>query len=150
MHDRGQTIVVGCLVKNDEGQILMVRHHERGWEFPQGRMEEGESLTDAAHREVFEETGTRIEVGPLAAVWSKLTSPSAVIFTFIARYLEGDLRTSEETPEVGWFTVDDAPALITHPITRDRFRVILDFSGTIPYLTYTTHPYQITGTASLT
>lgn len=50
-------IVVGCLVRNDSGQVLLIRHHKRGWEIPQGRVEEGEDLLAAARREVLEETG---------------------------------------------------------------------------------------------
>ena len=39
--------VVGCLLKNDKGKILLVKHHKRGWEIPQGRIEPGESIVRA-------------------------------------------------------------------------------------------------------
>ena len=70
-------IVASCLVRNNDGRILLIRHHRRGWEIPQGRVEEGENLLAAACREVLEETGVTVEAGPLAAVWSKLTPPAA-------------------------------------------------------------------------
>ena len=38
---------------------MLVRHPERGWEFPGGRVEEGERPEDAMHRELLEETGRR-------------------------------------------------------------------------------------------
>jgi ubiquinone/menaquinone biosynthesis C-methylase UbiE len=38
-------------------KFLMVRHSQRAWEFPGGRLEHGESPQEAAKREFFEETG---------------------------------------------------------------------------------------------
>jgi 8-oxo-dGTP diphosphatase len=142
-NDPRHTVVVSCLVRNANGEVLLVRHHKRGWEIPQGRVEEGESLLDALHREVREETGVEIEPGPLAAVWSKLSTPPAVIFTFVAGYTSGELLASDECPEVGWFAGDEALALVTHPVNRDRLRVLLDFAGAIIYRSYLAKPYQV-------
>lgn len=136
-------IVVGCLVRNADDRVLLIRHHRRGWEVPQGRVEEGESLTEALHREVREETGVRVELGPLAAVWSKLSLPPALVFAFLARYTSGKLTTSDEAPELGWFTGDEALALVSHPVNRDRLKTLLDFSGEIIYRAYTPKPYEV-------
>ncbi len=133
-------IVVSCLVRDAIEQVLLVRHHRRGWEMPQGKVEEGESLIEALRREVREETGVTIETGPLAAVWSKLSPPSALILGFLARYQSGELTTSDECPEVGWFTADRALELVTHPVNRDRLGTLLDFSGSILYRSYSSQP----------
>lgn len=135
-------IVVGCLVRDTAGQILLIRHHKRGWELPQGRVEEGEGVIAALHREVREETGVTIEPGPLACVWSKLSHPTALILTFIARHTGGALQPSPESPEVGWFPPAEALALVTHPVSRDRLLALLDFAGAVTFRTYTTLPYQ--------
>ena len=66
-------LVVSCLVQNSAGSVLLVKHKIRGWELPQGRVEEGEALIDALHREVLEETGVTITRPKLATIWSKLT-----------------------------------------------------------------------------
>lgn len=42
------------------GRILLVKHPQRGWEFPGGRIENNESPLDALHREVMEECGIKI------------------------------------------------------------------------------------------
>ncbi len=138
-------IVVSCLIRDAADQVLLVRHHRRGWEMPQGKVEEGESLTEALHREVLEETGVTVEAGPLAAVWSKLSPPSALILGFLARYRSGELTTSDECPEVGWFETSRALELVTHPVNHDRLRPLLDFSGKILYRAYTPDPYQVHG-----
>ena len=136
-------IVVSCLIRDAADRLILVRHHRRGWEVPQGKVEEGESLMEALHREVLEETGVTVETGPLAAVWSKLSPPSALILGFLARYQSGELTTSEECPEVGWFTADRAVELVTHPVSLDRLRTLLGFAGAILYRTYAPPPCRV-------
>jgi 8-oxo-dGTP diphosphatase len=136
-------VVTGCLVRNAEGEVLLIRHYKRGWEIPQGRVEEGESLMEALHREVREETGVEVAAGPLVAVWSKLSPPAAVIFTFLADYAGGELRCSEESPEVGWFSADEALSMVSLPVNLDRLRTLLDFSGRVVYRSYRSNPYRV-------
>ena len=143
MGNPSHMVVVCCLTRNDNGEILLIRHYKRGWELPQGRVEEGENLMEAIHREVREETGVEVEPGPLACVWSKLSPPSAVIFGFLADYIEGELRISEESPEIGWFDDDEALAVISHPVNKDRLLGMLDFTGTVIYRAYYSNPYRI-------
>ena len=137
------TLVVGCLVRNASDEILLIRHQKRGWELPQGRVEEGESLVDALHREVREEAGVEIEMGPLAAVWSKVTLPPAVIFTFLGRYRSGALSPTGDSAEAAWLTPTEALELVTNKVMRDRLQVLLSFDGTINYRSYTVKPYQV-------
>ncbi|WP_210364822.1 RNA deprotection pyrophosphohydrolase [Bacillus sp. REN3] len=51
---KARHILVICRYKND---WLLTKHKERGLEFPGGKVEEGETLEQAARREVLEETG---------------------------------------------------------------------------------------------
>src|SRR5689334_21585423 len=107
------TTVVGCLVRNDADQVLLIKHVKRGWEIPQGRVEEGETLLDALRREVREEEGVEIEPGPLAVVWSMLSPPSAVIFTFLGSYAGRELASSDDSVAVRWFSEEEALEQVT-------------------------------------
>ena len=53
---------VAALVENSEGQVLLVHVYRYTtdtieWEIPAGSVEEGESILEAARREVWEESG---------------------------------------------------------------------------------------------
>jgi len=137
------TLVVGCLVRNANDEILLIRHQKRGWEIPQGRVEEGENLIEALHREVREEAGIEIEMGPLAAVWSKVTAPPAVICTFLGCYLSGDLAPTGDSTEARWITPDKAVEEVSNKVMKDRLEVLLNFHGTVNYRSYTLKPYQV-------
>ncbi|NUU76250.1 NUDIX domain-containing protein [Paenibacillus xylanilyticus] len=53
-------IVVKAAVRaeNEQGELLLIQHAEQGhWRIPVGRMRPGEAIEDAAHRELWEETG---------------------------------------------------------------------------------------------
>ncbi len=55
----------GCLVRDDAGRLLFVRHgdgDDREWALPGGHVEDGEDVRSAAVREVREETGVAVEV----------------------------------------------------------------------------------------
>ena len=43
-------------------KFIMVRHKERAWEMPGGRLQKGEDYEQAAVREFFEETGMTVDV----------------------------------------------------------------------------------------
>ena len=55
---RGMTLGVRVLIKNSDGEILIVKHtYVPGWHLPGGGVDCGENVATAARREVYEETG---------------------------------------------------------------------------------------------
>ena len=117
-------VSVAALVANDEGKILLVNSPWRGWEYPGGLIEPGESFEAALKREVREESGVEIEITGFVGICKNLER-NIVNMDFTARYTGGTLTTSEESTEVGWFTPEEAMARITFPLTKKRLANML-------------------------
>ena len=95
-----------AVVVNDDGRYLLVRNPRKGWEFPGGLVEHGESVAEATIREVWEESGIEIEIIGFSGVYSSTDTrpgyngvkliPPSVNVVFKGRYLSGEPRTSED------------------------------------------------------
>lgn len=95
-----------CMVSDGRGNILVEDRLDASWPgicFPGGHVEPGESFTEAAIRETFEETGLTIEDPQLCGVKQFQTEDNAryVVFFFKATRYHGQLRSSNEG-EVFW------------------------------------------------
>ena len=112
-------VSVAALVTNEDGKILLVKSPWRGWEYPGGLIEPGESFEAALKREVREESGVEIEISGFVGI-CKNVERDVVNIDFTARYIGGDLTTSDESTEVGWFTFEQALEMITFPLTKKR------------------------------
>ena len=117
-------VSVAALVTNAEGKILLVNSPWRGWEYPGGLIEPGETFEEALHREVREESGVEIEITGFVGI-CKNVGMDIVNIDFTARYTGGELTTSEESTEVGWFTAEEAFEIITFPLTKKRLAQML-------------------------
>ena len=117
-------VSVAALVTNDKGEILLVNSPWRGWEYPGGLIEPGETFQEALHREVREESGVEIEITGFVGICKNIER-NIVNIDFTARYLRGTLQTSEESTEVIWATPEKAMELITYPLTRKRLQNML-------------------------
>lgn len=117
-------VSVAALVTNDRGEILLVKSPLRGWEYPGGLVEPGETFIDALKREVREEAGVEIEVTGFVGI-CKNVEKNIVNIDFTARYICGELTASEESTEVVWAAADKAMDMITFPLTKKRLRNML-------------------------
>src|SRR5690349_10574045 len=104
---------VNVIVENDNGQILLIRRSDNGnWALPGGGVDLGESVADAAVREVEEETGITCRISGLVGVYS---DPRHVIhytsndevrqeFSVVLRASPtgGQPRRSDESTNVEW------------------------------------------------
>ena len=117
-------VSVAALVTNNKGEILLVNSPWRGWEYPGGLIEPGETFHDALKREVREEAGVEIEITGFVGI-CKNVEKDIVNIDFTARYIGGTLTTSEESTEVIWATPEKAMELITFPLTKKRLSNML-------------------------
>ncbi|MGC5329700.1 NUDIX domain-containing protein [Micromonospora sp. DT62] len=85
-------VAAGALFFDDEGRVLLVRPtYKQHWDIPGGYVEPGESPRSACVREIREELGLVIEVGPLLAVdWAPAPNEGdKILFVFDAGSLDG-------------------------------------------------------------
>lgn len=117
-------VSVAALVTNDAGEILLVNSPWRGWEYPGGLIEPGETFQEALRREIREEAGVEVEITGFVGI-CKNVGMDIVNIDFTARYTGGQLTTSEESTEVRWFTPEEARKAITFPLTKKRLENML-------------------------
>jgi len=104
-------------------EVVLIRPRgARTWSLPKGHVEKGESLHDAAVREVGEETGLSVgaveKLGDLSYVFSWRDTPGGElvrifkrVYYFAMQYAGGDpARHDSEIDEVLWLDVNDAIA----------------------------------------
>jgi ADP-ribose pyrophosphatase YjhB (NUDIX family) len=118
-------------IRDGAGRLLLIHKIDNDlWALPGGGMNLGESIADAAVREVVEETGLSIEVTGLVGIYS---DPGHVMayddgevrqefsVCFHARVLSGEPREDgSETKEVRWVDPAEVAGMTIHPSMRRR------------------------------
>jgi 8-oxo-dGTP diphosphatase len=135
-------VAVSGFVTDAGGRVLLVQPHGRDWEMPGGCVELGENLIEALQREIQEETGCQVHVDGLIGMHSRLTASEMVVLHFRCRYRSGEPTASAETPQVGWFTADEARRLVQTEPSRQRLQDALERRGSLIYRVYC-EPYTV-------
>ena len=122
---------VGVVVLKDDAILLVLRGQEpsRGkWSIPGGVMELGETVRDAARREVMEECGLEIEVGQVIAVRDAVVRDDEgrvrfhyVLVDVVARWLGGELAAGSDVDDARWVSGGD---LATYDLTKGLLPVL--------------------------
>lgn len=103
-----------------DGKILLVRRAREPakgvYTFPGGRVEFGESLTEALAREIREETGLVIEIVGLIGYREALPARTGghghfVILPFAARWAANDIALNDELDDAKWLSPNDLEGL---------------------------------------
>jgi 8-oxo-dGTP pyrophosphatase MutT (NUDIX family) len=116
-------IRLGCsaAILDHQRRILLTRRADNDqWCLPGGGMDSGESAAESCEREVWEETGLEVRVKRLVGVYShpdQLTvypdgnKVHIVALHFEVEIISGEPGLSDETTEIGYFTVDEIETL---------------------------------------
>ena len=106
--------VAATSVIERSGQILLIRRGNQPgyglWSMPGGYVDRGEVVEQAAIREVWEETGLKIEIEHLIGLFSEQGHP-VMVAAFATREVGGLLAAGDEALEVGFFPINRLPEM---------------------------------------
>lgn len=133
-----ETSAGGLVVRragNDLHVALIARYDRRRrlvWSLPKGHVEEGETVEQAALREVYEETGlTAVIVAPLGVIdfWFAVEDRRIhkTVHHFLMRYESGEINDEDiEVVEVEWVPFDEVSSRLAY---RDERRLVAKARG---------------------
>ncbi|MFJ8459002.1 NUDIX hydrolase [Lysinibacillus xylanilyticus] len=104
-------VTSGAVIFNKQNKILLKKDPIRGWELPGGCVETNETIKETVIREVKEETGIEVEVIKFCGVSHEIKN-SICNMWWLGTPIGGELQTSCESLEVGFFDVEEALLLI--------------------------------------
>ena len=115
---KGYGLTVRGIIKNDSGEILIVKRHPKSktdpemWELPGGKVERGEFFADALVREIKEETNLDVEIGDFCeAVQNDYSHKRTVQLMMYLINVEGEVKISDEHTEFMWASIEKIKTL---------------------------------------
>ena len=112
---------IGAVIVS-QGRALLVRRATEPlkgeWSVPGGVLELGETLHDGVRREVLEETGLRVEPGPVLEVFDSIfhdqrgrTQYHYVLIDYLCSVIDGEACAGSDVSEVRWVEEGEIAAL---------------------------------------
>ena len=124
-------VAVGAVILAPEGVVLVKRRYEplKGqWSLPGGAVEVGEPLEQSIAREVEEETGLIVDVGPIVDVFDRILLDADgrvqyhfVLIDYLCRPIGGHLAAGSDVDEA---VIADPNALEPYALTTKALEVI--------------------------
>ena len=108
------SVSVAAAIFDESGEnVLLIKRRDNGhWEPPGGVLELDETIEEGLRREVREEIGAEIEVGPLTGVYKNMPRGIvALVFKCLATSLP--LTTTSEASKIKWFPLHMIQSVMT-------------------------------------
>ncbi|MBN18102.1 MAG: DNA mismatch repair protein MutT [Chloroflexi bacterium] len=112
---------VCAIIINKNNEILLEQRSDNYlWGLPGGGVEIGESITQALHREVMEETGLKVEIIELIGIYSDPKNYSIMSYpdgglvqyvsiTFKCKPISRSIKISDESINLKFFDIEKLP-----------------------------------------
>lgn len=110
------SIAAGGVIEQ-EGKYLLIQEAREDiygkWNLPAGRLDPGETVSEAAKREIYEECGFRVELTGVCQIGSwKLVDNIAIGIIFSTKIVGGEINFNpDEIMDAKWFTYDEILAM---------------------------------------
>lgn len=133
------------IVINNKGEILIVQRakgdtwRSNFWELPGGKLDEGQDISHALEREVFEETGLLINpISRTSYIESSVISQGKyagmpyIVIIGISLVEAGKVKLSEEHQKFVWVTLSEA---LKYELTKETNKALIVLKKNISKLT---------------
>ena len=111
---------VGAVIVDGAARVLLVKRRFEPlagqWSLPGGAVDVGETLAECVIREMREETGLEVEIGPVIEVFDRITRDGDgrvqyhfVLVDYVCRPVGGTLAAASDVADVAWAASADLP-----------------------------------------
>ena len=134
-HERPRVVLVNRSIVIKDGLILLIQraktdsYKPKYWEFPGGKLDPGQDLTNALEREVLEETGLLITPIDRIAYYESIVISEGkyaglpyVSLIGISKVVGGNIKLSEEHDDYIWIKPE---AALEYKITEDTRKALI-------------------------
>ncbi|TAK14809.1 MAG: NUDIX hydrolase [Anaerolineae bacterium] len=132
-------LAVDALVINQNGDVLMIDSPKRGWEFPGGQIEPGESISQAIRREVLEEARVDVKVERLIGIFHNVRA-NLVVIGLLCSHVSGEPGPSDESNNSEWVPREEVLTRPDSEFIHDRLKEMLDYEEKSVYQAYQNDP----------
>lgn len=105
-------VVVGGVIEKD-GKFLLVQEAQKicanKWNIPAGGLDEDESIIEGATREIYEETGCKVEITGLLEIMNEnLENTNLICIFFDTKLIDENIKfDKKEIMNAKWFTYNE-------------------------------------------
>jgi ADP-ribose pyrophosphatase len=121
-----------------DGAVLLVQRRNPPcadeWAIPGGKVRLGESLQQAAEREILEETGIQIKAGEPVYAFDLIENDASgevrwhyAIIDLQADYIGGEIRAGDDASAAAWFRPENLATVAVNSTTRKLLQTKFGF-----------------------